>query len=170
MQRMWLYLYSGKQFEEAFENTQWRKIKQMQSVWFCNPSGRKSEGSFENTQWRKAKQMQPVWLCILWCRQFEETFENTQCRKVTNATMPLHHRQAIWKIIWKYTIWGDAWKQKTKINGTWHPPEKLLESFFVAVFLISRTSEYRSTNRNSFVVVDMSDIARYMHPHPHGHT
>ena len=27
MQRMWLYLYSGKQFEEIFENTQWREVR-----------------------------------------------------------------------------------------------------------------------------------------------
>ena len=30
----------------------------------------------ENTQWRKVKQMQPVLLCIISCRQFKETLKN----------------------------------------------------------------------------------------------
>ena len=33
------------------------------------------EDSFENTQWRKVKQMQSVWLYILRGRQLEKTFE-----------------------------------------------------------------------------------------------
>ena len=34
MRPSWLHILSGKQFEEAFENTQRRKIKQMQPMWF----------------------------------------------------------------------------------------------------------------------------------------
>ena len=39
------------------------------------------EETFENTQWRKVEQMQPMWLCIILCKRFEDTFENTQWRK-----------------------------------------------------------------------------------------
>ena len=43
------------------------------------------EDTFENTQWRKVEQMQPVWLCILFCKRFEETFEKTQWGKIDQA-------------------------------------------------------------------------------------
>ena len=32
---MWLCLFSGRQFEDTFENAQWRKDKQMQPTWLC---------------------------------------------------------------------------------------------------------------------------------------
>ena len=40
------------------------------------------EDPFENTQWRKVKQMQPVQLCILLCKRFEDPFEDAQWEKV----------------------------------------------------------------------------------------
>ena len=51
-------------------------------MWLCILSGRQSENTFENTQWRKVKQMQPVWVCILWSSRFKDPFENTRWRKV----------------------------------------------------------------------------------------
>ena len=53
MQPMQLCFFSGTQFEEAFENTQWRKVKQMQPMRLCFCPGRRFEDSFENAQWRK---------------------------------------------------------------------------------------------------------------------
>ena len=73
---MWLCIFLGKQFEDTFENTQWRKIKQMQKVWLFILLCKQFEDTFENAQWRKVKQMQPVWLCIISGRFFEETHEN----------------------------------------------------------------------------------------------
>ena len=32
---MWLCLIWGKQFDDAFYNAQWRKVKQMQPMWLC---------------------------------------------------------------------------------------------------------------------------------------
>ena len=61
MQPMWLCIFTGRQFEEAFENTQWRKVKQMQPMWICILFCKRFEDTFENAQWRKDKQMQPVW-------------------------------------------------------------------------------------------------------------
>ena len=78
---MWLCIHSCIQFEDTFENSQWRKVKQMQPVWLCILWPKQFEDSFENPQWRKIKQMQPMWLCIFTGRRFEETFENTQWRK-----------------------------------------------------------------------------------------
>ena len=44
----------------------------------CLFSGRPFEETFENAQWRKVKQMQPMWLCLLWPKFFEDTYEETQ--------------------------------------------------------------------------------------------
>ena len=59
---------------ESIWNTQRRKVKQMQPVWFCIYSGRQFENAFESSQWREAKQMQPMWLCILRHWRCESTF------------------------------------------------------------------------------------------------
>ena len=75
---MWFCIFSCKQFEGTFENTQWRKVKQMQPMWLFIFSCKQFEGTFENTQWRKVKQMQPVWLCILCPKCFEGAFENAK--------------------------------------------------------------------------------------------
>ena len=40
---------------ESIWNTQRRKVKQMQPVWFCIYSGRQFENAFESSQWREAK-------------------------------------------------------------------------------------------------------------------
>ena len=57
----------------------------MQAMPLCILSGRQFEDTFENSQWRKAKQMQPVQICFLNFKQFEETFEKTQWRKIDQA-------------------------------------------------------------------------------------
>ena len=72
----------SRRFEETFENTEWRKTKQMQPVWLCLFSGRQIEETFENARRRKVTQMQSVWWCILSGRRLEETFENAEWRKV----------------------------------------------------------------------------------------
>ena len=64
MQPMQICLFSGRKFEDTFENAQWREIKQMQPMRFCIFSGRQFEKTFENAQWGKAKQMQPMWFCF----------------------------------------------------------------------------------------------------------
>ena len=50
-------------------------------MWLCMLTGRWIEDTFENTQWRKAKQVQTMWICILTSRPFEETFENARRKK-----------------------------------------------------------------------------------------
>ena len=51
-----LYIILGRQLEDTFENTRWRKVKQMHSVQFCIISGREVEDTFKNTLWRKVWQ------------------------------------------------------------------------------------------------------------------
>ena len=104
MQPVWLCILLGGSFEDTFENTHWRKVKQMWPMLLCIFWSKEFKGPFENTQvrpmqlcifsgipfketfqntrWRKVEQMQPMWLCILSGRRFEKTFENTQRRKV----------------------------------------------------------------------------------------
>ena len=70
----------------------------------CILWGKQIDETFENTQRRKVKQMQPMWLCILSGRQLEDTFENAHWTKVkTHTTSSTMHpmRQAIWGDIWK---------------------------------------------------------------------
>ena len=74
--------FSGRRFEDTFENTQWRKVRKMQPMWLCILPGRRFEDTFENAHWGKVKQMQPMWLCLISCKWFEDTFENTQWRKI----------------------------------------------------------------------------------------
>ena len=49
----------------------------MQSMQLCISSCMQFKDTFDNTQWRKAKQMQSMQLCILSGCKFERTFENT---------------------------------------------------------------------------------------------
>ena len=82
----WCFL-SGMPFEEAFENTHWRKFNQMQPMWLCILIGRQSEETFENTQWGKSQKVQPAWLCIFQWRCSQDTSENAEWRKSQpNAT------------------------------------------------------------------------------------
>ena len=46
-------------------NKSWREVKQMQLMWLWILSGKWFNETFENAHWRKIKQMQPMWLCIL---------------------------------------------------------------------------------------------------------
>ena len=60
--------------------------------------------TFENTQWRKVTQMQPMWLCFLWSKQFESALENTQnWTNVINVVMNLTHEKTCLK--WKPVFW-----------------------------------------------------------------
>ena len=52
---MWLCIFSCRQFEDTFENTHRRKVKQMQPMWLFILSGRQFEETFKNAQWRKVK-------------------------------------------------------------------------------------------------------------------
>ena len=47
MQPMWLCFFLDRLFEETFENTQWRKVKQMQPMRLCF-------FKFENAHWYKS--------------------------------------------------------------------------------------------------------------------
>ena len=60
MQSMQLCLFLGRQFEDTFENVQWRKVKQMQPMWLFIFTYKPFEKTFENAQWRKVKQRQPM--------------------------------------------------------------------------------------------------------------
>ena len=50
---MSLCLFSGGRFKDTFENSQWRKTKQMQPMWLCLFLGMSFEDASENPQWKK---------------------------------------------------------------------------------------------------------------------
>ena len=85
MQPVWLCILLSKRFEDTFENAQRRKDKQMHPMWFYMFWSKFFEETCKKTHWAKVKQMQPVWLCILSGRQIENTFEKTQWRKIDQA-------------------------------------------------------------------------------------
>ena len=53
MRPIWLCIFSCRPFEDTFESTRWRKLKQMQPMWFYILSGRRFDEKFENAKWRK---------------------------------------------------------------------------------------------------------------------
>ena len=91
-----LAFHQRKPFEETFETHS--GIPQMQPVWLCIFSGRQFENAFKKTLRWKVKHMQPVLLCILPSKQFDDTCENTKGDEfqtiATNVTLRLL-RQAI---------------------------------------------------------------------------
>ena len=119
MQPMWLCILSGRWFEETFENTQWRKVKQMQPMWLCLFSGRPFEDTFENAQWKKSNK----------CNQCDYSSSHTSHlrrhltthrKSQTNAnyvTMP-PLGQTLWGHIWKHTVEKN---QTNATNVTLHP-------------------------------------------------
>ena len=91
-----LAFHQRKPFEETFETHS--GIPQMQPVWLCIFWGRQFENAFKKTLRWKVKHMQPVLLCILPSKQFDDTCENTKGDEfqtiATNVTLRLL-RQAI---------------------------------------------------------------------------
>ena len=110
MQPLWLCLFSGRPFEESFENAQWTRMKQTnvtnvtlpllrQAIWggiWKRTVGKSKThvinatllpliqvlwGSILKYTVETTKQMQSVWYKLLSSRQFEKTFENTPWRK-----------------------------------------------------------------------------------------
>ena len=71
-----LAFHQRKPFEETFETHS--GIPQMQPVWLCIFWGRQFENAFKKTSRWKVKHMQPVLLCILPSKQFDDTCENTK--------------------------------------------------------------------------------------------
>ena len=76
---MWLCMLLYKRLEDPFENTQWRKVTQMQPMRVCNSPCKRFEGTFEDTQWRKAKQTQALWWC--YC-------DDNDCDALTGSYFP----------------------------------------------------------------------------------
>ena len=99
MQPMWLCFFLDRLFEETFENTQWRKVKQMQPMRLCF-------FKFENAHWYKSYECNQCDYAFsrqeIWGHIWKRTLEKSQIN-ATNATMHLLG-QAIWGDIWKHTM------------------------------------------------------------------
>ena len=126
MEPVWLCILSGRQFEETFENTQWRKNQEVQPAWICLFWSKQLEETFEDTQWRKVKQMQPKWLCIFSGSQFEGPYEETQLQFGDNLNIFVN--------IWMYTISVCVWHKlfhwditQIQIDLTLHSPRDHLK-------------------------------------------
>ena len=143
---MWLCIFSGRPFEDTFENSQRKKSNKCNQCDFASfltgnlrthlktHSGEKlnkcdqchfasSQETFENAQRRKVKQMQSMWLCIFPGRQFEETFENAQRRKAKRM-------QPMWLCIFSVRQFEEnfenaQWRKVKQMQPMWMRKVKL---------------------------------------------
>ena len=115
---MWLCIFWGTPFEETIENTQWRKVKQMQAMWLCICWGKRFEETFKNTQWGKVKQMHYIWLCLCSGKPSFENFrnvglfENHYGSYWAIATKGYHHMYSL--------IWGDHYAHPNASFENWN--------------------------------------------------
>ena len=109
---MWLCILSSSPFEATFENTYWRKVKQMQPMRLCIFSGRRFEETFDNTQWRLdyvrlcETQIEGIYLRI-WTRLSKLIIgQERQTRisyLITMSPLPLENLG----FVWSYLIYDD---------------------------------------------------------------
>ena len=127
---MWLFLYSGKQFEETFENTQWRKVKNainatlpvlIQVIWvnMWNHTLGKNQINATNVTLDLFVQtkIQSMRLCLYCLSKHlkshigEKSNKCNDCdftsiranKNAINATLPVLI-QDIWENIWNHTV------------------------------------------------------------------
>ena len=86
----------------------------MQSVWFCFLVSKQFEDFFENTQWRKVKQMLPMWLRIISGSIWKRIVEKIQRNVASVILHPI--RQAIWGPIWIFKFWQLLEKKSKQIK------------------------------------------------------
>ena len=134
---MWLYLFSGKQFEETFENEQWRKVKKCNQCDFaCSDpsylSKRLKSHSGENSN--KGNECDFTSIRANNLRRHLKTHSAEKYKNVINGTLPFLI-QVIWVNIWNHTlgknqinatnvtlplfgqtIWGDIWNHTVEKN------------------------------------------------------
>ena len=106
-----LAFHQRKPFEETFETHS--GIPQMQPVWLCIFWGRQFENAFKKTSRWKVKHMQPMLLCILPSKQFDDTCENTKGDEfqtiATNVNLRLLRQAIIFFGAWfPTTFWENT--------------------------------------------------------------
>ena len=80
MQPMQLCIISSRRFEETLENAHWKNLNQCNQCDYAFSRDRQVLEAFENIQWRKVKQIEPIKLRNY--KLFEEIFENTYNIKI----------------------------------------------------------------------------------------
>ena len=109
MQPMWLCFLWGKQFEDTFEDTQWRKVKQMhhstRAIWrdIWKRTVEKSQTNATNVTMLPLRQ-------AIWRHIWRHTAEKSQT-DVTSVTIHLSMK-ALWRYIWKCIV------EKSQTNAT----------------------------------------------------
>ena len=89
---MWLYLYSGKQFEEAFENTQGRKVKKCNQCDFASSDSRYLRKHLKSHSGEKSNR----------CNECDLSSIRAN-KNAINVTLPILI-QVIWVNIWNHTL------------------------------------------------------------------
>ena len=74
MQPMWLCIIPCRQFDETFENTQWRKVKQMQSMRLCIISSKLFEDAFKKPS-KISKKCNQCGFASLWVNALRKHME-----------------------------------------------------------------------------------------------
>ena len=128
----------------------------------CILWSRHFEVTFENTQWRKAKQMQPVWICIFSGRQFEEAFENAQCaNSQTNLTRGTIVIDGCLLWLPKQAVCEEMVEITTSImiiiviNCDYHPYNHIIGTIIVA-YQINSSIQPQSSTPNQMILIWIS--------------
>ena len=117
---MWLCLFSGRQFEDTFENAQWGKDKTNATNVTMLPPKHPIwkhiwKRTVEKNQTNAANANLHPFLQAIWGNIWKPTVEKSHSN-ATNVTMHLL-RQALWGDIWKRTVEKN---QTNAINVTLH--------------------------------------------------
>ena len=150
---MWLCIFTGRPFEDTFESTQRRKVKQMQQEWVCIFRGR----PFENTQWGKDNPMKLHNYCIL----------NAQRKTKSEILNPkIKIQDAIW--IPKCAIWFFWWDHvSSKIKYLNRVPSAFLDVYLSKLAHHHRVkSSWQSQEiKMIFFCCKISSVQRYVGSH-----
>ena len=139
---MWLYLYSGKQFEEAFENTQLRKVKKCNQCDFASSDPSLLSKHLKSHSGEKSNRCNEWWLylylrkqkcnqCYFACSdpsylskhlKSHSGEKSNKCNECDFSSIHANKNainatlpvliQDIWENIWNHTV------EKSQINAT----------------------------------------------------
>ena len=74
---MWFCIYSGRRFEETFENAQWRKVKQMQPMHYGL-----SNVIIRDQKFAKVRKSKPLLLAHFWTKRAQFFFKRSKTGKI----------------------------------------------------------------------------------------
>ena len=116
MQPVWLCILWSKQFEDTFENQQWRKPNKCYQCDFAYSQASNLRTHLKHTvEKNQTNATNATMRPLIWGNIWKHTVVKNQ----TNVTYATLHslRQAIWGDIWKHTVWKSETFQNTQFHA-----------------------------------------------------